>query len=133
MVVKKKSTAEVYEISELARMIFEKINIGDRIALEGPLGAGKSTFAAEIIRLYGLKYEGSPTFTYVNRYFLPGLNTYLLHSDLYRSTAFEELIENDNISLIEWMPEVLLPILKPRFIVEINKNHLCTWREHGKV
>jgi tRNA threonylcarbamoyladenosine biosynthesis protein TsaE len=90
---------------------------GDVIALEGELGAGKTSFARAFIRARGGdETVPSPTFTLVQVYDLPGGAVW--HFDLHRlrqpGEAWELAIEDafrDGISLIEW-PErlgLLLP------------------------
>ena len=54
----------------------------------GGLGAGKTTFAGEILRALGLDLDypvTSPTFTYLNEYQIKGL--WYAHIDLYRATS----------------------------------------------
>jgi tRNA threonylcarbamoyladenosine biosynthesis protein TsaE len=92
---------------------------GDVIALEGELGAGKTTLARAFIRACGIREEvPSPTFTLVQVYDAGA--TTIWHFDLYRlrspAEAWELGIEdafNDGISLIEW-PERLGPLLPAR-------------------
>jgi len=87
---------------------------GDVIALSGPLGAGKTSFARGFIRArsahMGAGEVGevpSPTFTLVQIYDLPGGTVW--HVDLYRLEDPAEVSElgledafADGITLVEW-------------------------------
>jgi tRNA threonylcarbamoyl adenosine modification protein YjeE len=82
---------------------------GDVVALEGPLGAGKTVFAQSVARGAGVAKEvriASPTFAIVHEYQgrLP-----LFHADLYRLSGPEALDEIGLFSLgaeglvvVEW-------------------------------
>jgi len=81
---------------------------GDRIALLGPLGAGKTQFAKGFALGLGVKeIVNSPSFTLMAEYAgrLP-----LFHQDLYRLNGAEEVIggglmddrQEDGVTLIEW-------------------------------
>jgi len=89
---------------------------GDRIALLGPLGAGKTQFAKGFAAGLGVReIVNSPSFTLMAEYAgrLP-----LFHQDLYRLRGAEEILggglvderQQDGVTLIEWgerMPEEL--------------------------
>jgi len=91
---------------------------GDRIALIGPLGAGKTQFAKGFARGLGVsEVVNSPSFTLMSEYAgrLP-----LFHQDLYRLSGAEEAIEGgmvderqlSGVTLSEWgdrLPELLDP------------------------
>jgi tRNA threonylcarbamoyladenosine biosynthesis protein TsaE len=91
----------------------------DVIALNGELGAGKTSFARAFIRARGgVEEVPSPTFTLVQIYELA--DGAIWHFDCYRlrdpAEAWELGIEDafqDGISLIEW-PERLGPLLPQR-------------------
>jgi tRNA threonylcarbamoyl adenosine modification protein YjeE len=82
---------------------------GDYVALNGDLGAGKSTFARAVIRAIAddADYEvPSPTFTLVQAY---DLRIPVAHFDLYRIADAAEIDElgfdealSDGICLVEW-------------------------------
>lgn len=81
------------------------------VALQGELGAGKSTFARAMIREYG--HQGpvpSPTYTLVEPYELRRFILY--HVDLYRISSADELEFlgwtdlADGLRLVEWPERV---------------------------
>jgi tRNA threonylcarbamoyl adenosine modification protein YjeE len=86
---------------------------GDVLALQGPLGSGKTSFARAFIHAFtGADEVPSPTFTLVETYAAPGKPP-VWHFDLYRLNTPEEALElgieeafTDAVSLIEW-PERL--------------------------
>ena len=96
----------------------------------GGLGAGKTTFAGEILRSLGLHPDfpvTSPTFTYLNEYQINGL--WYAHIDLYRATAgfsLEELgfVDSRNFAgyLIEWPAAVdeTTDVLPPTHLLRIE-------------
>ncbi|MGE0724239.1 MAG: tRNA (adenosine(37)-N6)-threonylcarbamoyltransferase complex ATPase subunit type 1 TsaE [Alphaproteobacteria bacterium] len=105
--------------SALAARIAALARPGDVIALQGELGAGKTTLARAFIRARGYTGEvPSPTFTMAQLYDLD--DAPIWHFDAYRlrdpDEAWELGIEDafrEGISLIEW-PERLGPLLPDR-------------------
>jgi len=98
------------ETAGLAARIAPLLRAGDCLLLEGPIGAGKSTFARALIRarlaLPDLEVP-SPTFTLVQTYDAGGVEVW--HCDLYRLTHPDEAVElgldaalDEAICLIEW-------------------------------
>jgi tRNA threonylcarbamoyladenosine biosynthesis protein TsaE len=97
------------ETEDLAARLARALRPGDRVALCGPLGSGKTTFVRGLARGLGLDPAAvhSPTFTRVHRY--RGAIT-LAHVDLYRvdtPEAYDELgleadEESASIVAFEW-------------------------------
>lgn len=108
------------------------------IALEGELGAGKTTFVQAFAKALGIKSKiKSPTFNIIKKYLIPPIiynlkpKTYLYHIDCYRLKDHKEAIplgikevfkEKDNIVLIEW-PERISKIL-PKKIITVHIDHI---------
>jgi tRNA threonylcarbamoyladenosine biosynthesis protein TsaE len=70
------------------------LRIGDVVALEGGLGAGKTTLARAIIAALGYTSEvPSPTFTIIECYDAPPLRMPIVHADFYRLESPDELNE----------------------------------------
>ncbi len=97
------------------------------MALEGPLGAGKTTLAKGIAEALEIEEAiTSPTFTIVSEYLgkLP-----LYHIDLYRVGSseeiellgLEELIYGDGVSVVEWSDKAPELFVNPlRIALEIT-------------
>ncbi|PLX33388.1 MAG: tRNA (adenosine(37)-N6)-threonylcarbamoyltransferase complex ATPase subunit type 1 TsaE [Hyphomicrobiales bacterium] len=98
------------DAGRLAAELAAHARAGDLIALEGPLGAGKTTLARALIRqLTGNPQEEvpSPTFTLVQTYETARIPVW--HFDLYRIERPEEIFElgfeeaeSQGLSLVEW-------------------------------
>jgi N-acetylmuramate 1-kinase len=109
--------ADEKALAALAAEVAAEARAGDLIALRGPLGVGKTTFARAFIRALGCDEEvPSPTFTLVQTYALAPCPVW--HYDLYRLEQAEELWElgiedalAEGIVLMEWpeRAEALLP------------------------
>lgn len=93
---------------ELGFRMGRELKSGDVVALEGPLGAGKTVFVQGLAGALGItEAVSSPTFTIISEY--RGSMT-LYHMDLYRLNtpeefAFlgvEEIIEGDGVTVVEW-------------------------------
>lgn len=70
------------------------LRAGDVVALEGGLGAGKTTLARAILAALGHAGEvPSPTFTIIETYDAPPLRLPVVHADFYRLEDPAELAE----------------------------------------
>lgn len=98
------------DVLRFAEHIAFALTAGDLLALEGDLGAGKTTFARALIRALSggsVTEVPSPTFTLVQSYELPRFD--IAHFDLYRLTSPDELQElgldlalRRGAAVIEW-------------------------------
>ena len=99
------------QTEKLAKKFAKKIKGGEKILLNGDLGAGKTTFTKFLAKALGVKDAvTSPSFTILKQYSGKKLN--INHFDLYRIETEDELIEigfqeflntsNNEILLIEW-------------------------------
>jgi tRNA threonylcarbamoyladenosine biosynthesis protein TsaE len=74
--------------------IAAKLRAGDVVALQGGLGAGKTTLARAILAALGHSGEvPSPTFTIIESYDAPHLRVPVVHADFYRLEDPSELAE----------------------------------------
>lgn len=113
------------------------------IALEGELGAGKTTFVKGFARALGIKsYITSPTFVLLKRYKLPNFAKtssggqvtgykLLFHIDAYRLKNYSNLLplgikniiaEPTNIILIEWSERVKQ--ILPHKHIKVHIDHI---------
>ncbi|NIJ16606.1 tRNA threonylcarbamoyladenosine biosynthesis protein TsaE [Sphingobium vermicomposti] len=94
----------------LGRALAGLARIGDVIALEGGLGAGKTTLARGILEGLGLEEEApSPSFAIVQPYDVPDVRLPVAHVDLYRLDSPDEAEElaldeylMDSLLIVEW-------------------------------
>jgi tRNA threonylcarbamoyl adenosine modification protein YjeE len=93
----------------VARTIAPRLQKKDVLALEGPLGAGKTTFVRALLQALddGIRDVPSPTFTLVQLYETPLFPVY--HFDLYRLKNEDELDElgwddarGEGVMVVEW-------------------------------
>lgn len=85
---------DIGAMQTLGGRIAAKLQKGDVIALEGGLGAGKTTLARAILAALG--HEGevpSPTFTIIETYDAPSLRLPVAHADFYRLEDPSEALE----------------------------------------
>lgn len=110
------TTSSAEETIELGRSFSKFIELGDIIALDGSLAAGKTTFVKGI--LAGLNFENevtSPTFTLINEY--EAMHR-VIHMDCYRENNLQRWINlgiqdyfySDDVKIIEW-PEIISKLI----------------------
>lgn len=81
-----------------ARRLGRAVRAGDLVLLEGPLGAGKTTFARAVAQELGVTDPvRSPSFTIANIY---SGRLIVQHLDLYR---LDELADEDALALVEYV------------------------------
>ena len=99
-------TTDSNETDEFAAKLAGFLRPGDVIALEGDLGAGKTTFTKGLARGLEIKKTvNSPTFTIIKEYHgrMP-----LYHMDVYRvadsyeDLGFDEYFDGDGVTVVEW-------------------------------
>ncbi|MEC9071223.1 MAG: tRNA (adenosine(37)-N6)-threonylcarbamoyltransferase complex ATPase subunit type 1 TsaE [Myxococcota bacterium] len=112
-------TSDEVGTHRVAAALAELLTPGDVVALEGTLGAGKTSFARGVCAALRVPWEAgfsSPTYALVNLY--EGGDHAVAHLDLYRMASadelegvgFRDLIEDAWVVLVEWpdrIPEVL--------------------------
>ena len=89
------------ELVKTARAFAAVLKPGDRVLLEGPLGAGKTTFARALLEGLGVVQppEGSPSFAIAHEY--TSARGQVVHVDLYR-LKHESEIEDAGIDAYYW-------------------------------
>lgn len=132
MILESKSVKKTQKIAADLAYKINKTKKGAVIALEGELGAGKTTFIKGFAKALGVKSKiKSPTFVLMKRYVVPGGMFNLYHLDCYRVgdhkdlkiPELKEILEtshNHNIVLIEWAERVREILPKKHFIVHID-------------
>lgn len=101
--------ADEVATDRLASWLAARLQAGDCVLLDGPIGAGKSHLARALIRARLGRFEDvpSPTFTLVQVYEADGVEIW--HADLYRLSHPDEVRElgladafAKAICLVEW-------------------------------
>ena len=127
------------ETQKLGHFLFNKISLTTEknalvVALEGELGAGKTTLVQGLAKILGIKAKiKSPTFTLMKKYKIPGLKNskFMYHLDCYRLQNHKDLLslgiedvlkDKENILLIEW-PERIKKILSKK-LIDIKIDHI---------
>jgi tRNA threonylcarbamoyladenosine biosynthesis protein TsaE len=97
------------------------LKVGDWVAIDGPLGAGKTVLCKGI--LLGLGFNGevaSPSYAIVHPYEPPETSIAVAHADLYRLNDVAELEElglaeyrDERLVLVEWAERAGIFYAKP--------------------
>lgn len=124
----------------LGQKLGEKLKPGDKVALSGTLGAGKTTLARGVLRGLGFSEEvPSPTFAIVQQYEPPEVSLPLAHVDFYRIEDPAEVQELglddyliDGAIMAEWPDRLPLKYWTDALQIEIkiedNEMRRLTWR-----
>ena len=102
--------ADEQAMVELGLSIANQLKIGDIVAIDGPLGAGKTVLCRGIIAGFGYSGEvSSPSYAFVNSYGKEDTSIPIIHADLYRMASEADIEElglfddSENcLTLIEW-------------------------------
>jgi tRNA threonylcarbamoyladenosine biosynthesis protein TsaE len=105
------------QTERLAQALSAYLDQGALVALDGDLGAGKTTFSQAIARGLGVTDTvNSPTFTIIKEY--QGRVLPFYHMDVYRITemeaeelGFDEYFYGEGVTIVEWASriETILP------------------------
>ena len=105
------------ELDKVAEAVVESLNGRTVVALDAPMGAGKTTLVSQIAKYLGSEDDvTSPTFAIVNQY--EGTERTIYHFDMYRIERVEEALDfgseeylsSGELCLVEW-PEKIEPLL----------------------
>jgi tRNA threonylcarbamoyladenosine biosynthesis protein TsaE len=118
------NSGSVDESASFAAEFMLSCKKGDRIVLNGDLGAGKTFFIKAALSSIGIKNVNSPSFAIVNEY---QNNFHIYHFDFYRLKNSSELFDigwqdylndDESIIFIEWGKR--FPTVLPKERIEIN-------------
>ena len=127
------------ETMEFGRQLAASLRVGDVVALDGDLGAGKTCLVKGIARGLGISQDvTSPTFTLIHEY--RGGRLPLFHVDLYRldsvqqalQIGLEDVLAGNGITVIEWADKIapLLPAAAKRFHLRVTGENDRTIEGH---
>jgi tRNA threonylcarbamoyladenosine biosynthesis protein TsaE len=117
-------TSSESESASIATDFMLSCKKGDRVVLNGNLGAGKTFFIKAALSSIGIKNVNSPSFAIVNEY---QNKFHVYHFDFYRLKSSSELFDigwqdyldhDDSIIFIEWGER--FPSVLPTERIEIN-------------
>lgn len=120
------TTTSEDETIALGKKIGAKLQKGDIIALQGTLGAGKTTITKGIAQALGVTDTiTSPTFCLISEY--EG-KVPLYHMDVYRleggedfiNLGVEDMLYGRGVSLIEWSEKIMEELPKKTIILRLT-------------
>jgi len=118
-------TRSAQQTRDLAASLAQAARPGDRLALVGPLGAGKTQFAKGFAAGLGVReVVNSPSFTLMAEY---GGRLPLFHQDLYRLAGAEDAIQGgllderqeEGVTITEWADRLPAALDPGRLTIEI--------------
>lgn len=120
------------EMDTLAPEILKAIGASRVVAMDAPMGAGKTTLVRALCKALGTtSIVNSPTFAIINDYELPG-GASAFHFDLYRladigeayNMGFDEYFYSGSYCFVEWpgVAESLLPDDTRRLRIEVGES-----------
>jgi tRNA threonylcarbamoyladenosine biosynthesis protein TsaE len=103
----------IKDINDVAENFWQRFNRPKVFALEGAMGAGKTTFIHALCEAKGVRGSvSSPTFSLINEYVYDegGADRIMYHIDLYRlkdeaeavQAGVEDCLYSGNICFVEW-------------------------------
>lgn len=128
MVYITKNTEETEALGRsLARTVDDSGKPRAFIALFGEMGVGKTAFTRGFASYFDIRCVKSPTYTVVNEYH--GKKC-IYHFDMYRieseddlySIGFDDYIEKDGYSIVEWSENVVEFLPKELITVKISRD-----------
>jgi tRNA threonylcarbamoyl adenosine modification protein YjeE len=128
------------DTAHFARDLARELRPGDVVALEGEMGAGKTTFVRALVAALGgdERAVSSPTYVLLNVYAVANAMN-VFHLDAYRvggaddfeAIGFDELLQQQGIVIVEWPSRVesLIPAnaRRVRFERASESERVVTW------
>ena len=114
------------ELDKVAEAVVESLNGRSVVALDAPMGAGKTTLVSRIAAYLGAEDDvTSPTFAIVNQY--EGMRT-IYHFDMYRIERIEEALDfgseeylsSGELCLVEWPEKIEALLPEDTMVVKIE-------------
>lgn len=114
------------ELDKVAEAVIESLDGRTVVALDAPMGAGKTTLVSRIAEYLGSEDDViSPTFAIVNQY--EGRRT-IYHFDMYRIDKIEEALDfgseeylsSGELCLVEWPEKIEALLPEDTMVVKIE-------------